>query len=373
MKKEKSSRLDLKGQSIDAIINQLNKKYGENTLVKASEAVGLKVKFISTGVYALDLATGGGIPENRITELRGPFSTLKSTVCYKTIANFHKTYPEGIAFYEDGEQSFDPEYAGNVGVDCERVVVINSDSGEQAVDVMTECLDIGVDVLVIIDSIATLVPSAEIEASMDQQFQGLHPRLVNRMLRMLRGHMKRNLYDSTAPKATVVATNQMRDKIGVVYGDPTTSPGGKGREHYCSLMVKFLSSPSDRFMEKIVKYGQEREVRMGQKVRFTITKSKVGGSQFEEGEFLFYIRPYKGHPAFSINNEEVLFKYGVFYGVIQQSGSLYSFHVLAGRKEDKFKKGLMENANTSRKLYKKILSAMLDEMGGKEVSVPEVE
>lgn len=367
-KAEKLARLDLKNQDVVGIIAQVNKKYGENTLVLASDATGLHLKFISTGVYALDFAIGGGIPENRITELRGNFSTLKSTVCNKAIANFQRKYPDGLAFFEDGEKSFDPVYAQLVGVDPHRVVIINADSGEQAVDVMAELINLGRHVFIVLDSIATLVPTKELESSMDQNFQGLHPRLVNRMLRVLSGGMKRSMYDSTAGSTTILATNQMREKIGVVYGDPTTSPGGKGREHYCSLMIKFLSSPSDRVMEKITKNGIEREIRVAQKVRFNVTKNKVSGSQFEEGEFVYYVKPYDGRLPYTVNNEDVLFRMGVFYGVIRvnppagkRKRESYSFDEFVNRDETRFQRGLIDNAKVARRLYRKVMKAIIDE------------
>ena len=317
MAKEKKPKLSLRGLPVAAVAAQLNAKYGANTLIQASKAFGLTIKFLSTGSYALDFACGGGIPENRITELRGKFSTLKTTICLRAIANFQQRYPQGAAFFQDGEKSFDPAYAKRLGVDLERCYIINSDSGEQAVNVLADLLDLGYPVLAVVDSIASLVPSAELEAEMEQQFQGLHPRLVNRMMRILTGGLKRVMYDSKAATVTVITTNQMREKIGVVYGSPETSPGGLGREHAYSLMVKFLSSPSDRLMVKVVQNGVEREVRYGQKVRFTVSKNKVSGTQFEEGEFTFFIRELEGKKQFTFDNEEVLLKFGLFFGLIK--------------------------------------------------------
>ncbi len=370
MAKPKPQILDLKGLAPAALVAQLNSKFGANTLIVASKALGLTLKFHPTGPYALDFACSGGIPENRITELRGNFSTLKTTVCLKAMAAFQQRYANGIAFFQDGEKSFDPEYARILGVDLDRCLIVNADSGEQAVDVLSDLLDIGCPAFVVIDSIATLVPSAEIESSMEQQFQGLHPRLVNRMMRVLTGGLKRVMYDANAATVTVVATNQMREKIGVIYGSPETSPGGKGREHACSLMVKFLSSPSDRVMEKITKGGIEREIRVGQKVRFTVTKNKVGGSQFEEGEFIFYTRTHGNNKIFTFDNVEVLFKFGRFYGFIKEhapSGNrkrtTYSYApYIDEAAEDFFKRKLATNAKADKSLYEEILKAIRKEI-----------
>jgi protein RecA len=365
VKKERPVRLDLQGQSIEAIVEQINKKYGEGTLIRASQALGLKIRLISTGVYALDYAMGGGIPENRFTEMRGPFSSLKTTIALKSIANFQAKQEEGFAFYEDGEKSFDPAYAKLMGCDLDRLFVINADSGEQAVDVMSELQNTGRHIFTVIDSIATLIPAPEIESSMDQNFQGLHPRLVNRMLRVLTGGMKRSMYDRTAATTTVLATNQVREKLGVVYGNPETSPGGRGREHYCSVMVRFNSSPSRRIMEKITRNGIEREIRVGQQVDFSVTKNKISGSQFEEGTFEYYVKPYKGHASYSFNNEEILFRYGVYFGLVDRSvvnkTELFSFDLVKNRREARFKEAILANPKLARKLYKRILAEVLKE------------
>lgn len=218
-KKEKQARLNLDGLDMEEIVEQMNAKYGENTLALASEALGLKVRFISTGVYDLDFGLGGGIPENRLTELRGPFSSLKSTISYKVITNFQHKYEDGMAFFEDREHSFDPVYARRCGVDLTRLLIINSDSGEQAIDILADLISVRKrSILAVVDSVAALVPSAELESSAEQQFQGLHPRLVNKMMRILTSGMKRNLYDNEAPTITVLLTNQLREKTGVIYG-----------------------------------------------------------------------------------------------------------------------------------------------------------
>ena len=318
-KEKKSAHVDLGGLSLSDVVETLNKKYGKNTLVLASKAAGLEVQMLSTGNYALDIALGGGVPQNRITEFHGAFSTLKTTTVLNIIVSFQKKYPgeEGMVFYEDGEHAFDPKYARRIGVDLERIAIINSDSGEQAIDVLSDITSLRVHILTVVDSIATLIPTAEIEASAEQQFQGLHPRLIAKMMRILTARQKRSLYESTEGTTTILATNQVRSKLGVVYGDPTSTPGGQAKDHYYSIIVRFLSSPSDRIMEKITKNGVEREIRMGQGVRFTVKKNKVSGSQHEEGSFTYFIRPYKGHAAFSFDNEEVLMRLGKYYGVIE--------------------------------------------------------
>jgi recombination protein RecA len=368
MAKKEQVQLNLKGLSFKAIAKQINSVYGANTLAIASEAEGLIVQFFSTGVYAIDLVTGGGIPKNRITEIFGAYSALKSTVVYNTIANFQRAHPEGKAFVEDGELSFDPNYSKLCGCDNDRIGILNADSGEQAIDVIRQLMSDNVDLFFAIDSIASLVPTAEIESSAEQQFQGLHPRLVGKLMRLLRGGMKRNMYDMDAAKITVVATNQTREKIGVMYGNPETTPGGKAKDFYYSMRLRFSSSPSDAVLEKVVRNGVERECRVGQVVKFSVRKNKVSGSQFEEGDFVYYVRPYKGHRPYTFNNEDVLFKFGVFYGIIQRVQSkkdknkmLFKYGPLCRAQDSKFKDDLVKDPRLCEGLYREIMSAIVEE------------
>jgi recombination protein RecA len=365
MKKKTEPRIYLGDLPLSAIVKQLNALYGANTLAIASEAEGLTIRCLSTGSAALDFGLGGGIPENRITELHGPMSSLKSTILLKTIASFQKRHPDGEAFYEDGEQSFDPDYSRYLGVDNTRLGIINGDSGEQSIDVITKIIRLNRSVFVGLDSVASLVPAAEIEANMDQQFQGLHPRLINRLMRVLKSGMKRNMYDTDASTVTVVATNQLRERIGVTWGNPEITPGGRGKDFYYSVIVKFNSSPSDRLMEKVKRNGIERELRMGQSVRFTVRKNKVAGSQFEEGEFEFYVRPYKDYPAYSINDDVTLFKFGVFYGIVEYTDfggkKKYVYDRVSGGDEHHFRAAIRKDPETAALLYQDILATIIKE------------
>lgn len=364
MAKKTIEKVDIKGLPIEAVVEALCKKYGANTLALASRARGLKLRLLSTGVYALDIALGGGVPENRITEIFGSPSALKSTVTMNLIASFQRRYPEGQAYLEDGEESFDPAYSELCGVDNDRLGLINGDSGEQAIDVISNVIDNNVPVLVVIDSIASLVPLAELECSAEQQHQGLHPRLIGKLMRILTRSIKRNLYDEDAATTTVVATNQTREKTGVIYGNPEFTPGGKAKDFYFSVRMKFLSSKSDSIMETVTANGVERSRRMGQKVRFEINKNKVASTQFEDGEFNYFIRPYKGHRPFSFDNEEVLFKYGVFFGLIKRSDGkkkdVFTFEDLSFA-EAMFKAKLIVRPKLQRKLLRLILAKLAAE------------
>lgn len=319
-KKKKEARLDLAKMGTKAAIAAVNAKYGSNTLVLASEALGSKVTFVSTGCAPINISLGGGFPENRITEIRGPFSSLKTTLVLKGIAEFQRKYPadedDGLAIFVDVEKSLDIDYAIKLGVDPERLVIVNPDSGEQAVDIVHELLSIERPMFFAVDSIAALVPTAEIEASMDQQSMGLHPRLVNRMMRVATARLKRSLYHKDAPSTTIVCLNQIREKIGVMYGNPETTPGGRGKDFFYGVMIRLSAQSAGKIQMKVKRNGVTRKIMIAMSVNYSVNKNKVGGSQHEEGNFMYFVRPFKHYKAHDFNNDEVLLKMGLFYDVL---------------------------------------------------------
>jgi protein RecA len=231
---------------------------------------------------------------------------------------FSTNAQKGLVFFIDVEKTLDVAYAKLLGCDLSRLIIVNADSGEQAIDVLNDVLGAGVDVFVAVDSIAALVPTAELEASMDQQFQGLQPRLINRMMRVANSKMKRNLYTRNAPSTTIVAANQLREKIGVVYGNPETTPGGKGKDFTYSVRLKLMSTPGDKLMNKVKINGIERNIQYGQNIRYNISKNKCGGNQHEEGEFQYYKKLFKHYPRFSFNNDDFLLRYGLFFNLVEE-------------------------------------------------------
>jgi recombination protein RecA len=369
-KKEKRAGIDLTGNSIDAIIEKLNTRYGANTLVLATKALGLRIEFISTGVYKLDAAMGGGIPKNRITELRGPFSSLKTTIIHTTEANFQQTHKKGMVFHIDVEKTLDVDYAKKLGCDLKRFVIVNPDSGEQAIDVLNDVLGTGVDVLVAIDSIAALVPTAEIEGSTDDQYMGLHPRLIARMMRVCTAKMKRTLYTRNTASTTVLCANQLREKIGVMFGNPETTPGGRAKDFFYSMMVRLSSTPSDKLMNKIKIGNVERNIQYGQNVKYNVSKNKCGGNQHEEGEFEYYKKRFKHYPAFSFNNDDFLFEYGIFFGIVKEKNGKYvyapSSGLITGGKDHIFIENLAQDEDARQELFEEIMEKVIIENSGEE-------
>lgn len=375
---KKRAHFDLEDQDIRAVLTQLNTEFGANTFILASDAEGVSLRFISTGIAALDFRMGGGIPENRISEVKGQFSALKSTIALTTTANFQTKYDNGVGVYVDAEKTFDPAYAKALGVDLERLIIINPDSGEQAHDGLVAIMGMNIPMFIVIDSIAALVPAAEIESSADQQFMGLHPRLINRLLRVLNARIKRSLYDMEAASTTVYMINQLREKVGVMFGNPETSPGGKGKDFFSSMTVRMGTSPSLAIKEDITVGGKVRKLRFGQKITFRIEKNKCGGSQSEEGEFIYYTRHYKGYEPRTFNNAEALFINGIFHEVIsvtpQKKGVLYEYGEVAAKVEHAFVKKIREDEDLADILYREIMDKILEEEGiQRGIDAPELQ
>jgi RecA/RadA recombinase len=192
-------------------------------------------------------------------------------------------------------------------------------------------------------------------------------------MRMVVGRMKRSLLDNDMPTTTVVCVNQIREKVGVMWGSPETAPGGRGKDFAYSLMITLRSSGSDKLLRKVVHNGIVRDVRIGQKVRYAITKNKCSGGQFEEGEFEYYIRENKGYRKFAFNNYDALLKYGLFYNVIKidvvkekKAGKMKDVEYMVYgsiryASEDAFKKKLMEDKKSTFSIYTKILNAVAAE------------
>ncbi len=211
----------------------------------------------SFGCPALDVATGGGIPRGRIIEVYGPESGGKTTICYHAIAEFQKQYPDDEVGFVDTEYTFDGDYASAIGVNVENLLICQPESGDQALNVLRAMIQNGVG-LIVVDSIAALVPKEELEGNIGELGVGQQARLMSQALRILTAETGRS-------RATIMFTNQERDKIGVMYGDKSTTPGGKALKYYASIRLK------------VVRVGSEKEgdIKVNNRVKATITKSKV--------------------------------------------------------------------------------------------------
>jgi recombination protein RecA len=286
-------------KALDTTLASLKKRFGEGTVMRLGEAESLKVEAIPTGSLSLDLALGiGGVPRGRITEIYGPEASGKTTICQHIIAEAQKM--GGIAAFIDTEHVLDPNYAARCGVDVENLYISQPDTGEQALEIAEALIRSGAMDVVVIDSVAALVPRAEIEGEMGDSHVGLQARLMSQALRKLVGAIKTS-------NTALVFTNQMRQKIGVMFGNPETTPGGLALKFYASVRMDV------RRIESIKQGGQT----VGNRTRVTIKKNKVA-PPFRQAEFdIMYNR--------GISKAGDLLDLGTTMGIIDKRGAFYSF------------------------------------------------
>jgi protein RecA len=294
-----------------------------------------------------------------MVEFRGSFSAFKSTVTTLLIASHQAKYPGGMCGLIDLEKDWDPDYGLALGVDLSRLVVCNPDSGEQALDVTADLTGVDAECLTVFNSIAAAVPTQEMDASADQQFMGLHPRLINKLMRVVTARMRRSLYDSKASKFTPVFVNQLREKIGVMFGDPETTPGGKGKDFFYSTRVKFRAPKGERIQKEVERNGIKKKITMARKVFFEIDKNKASADQFAEGEFIWHQRPFGHYERFTADNDAVLLEYGLFHGVINPctGGYRISNGIELPKKWEKAVKALSKRPKTMALVMREILEA----------------
>lgn len=344
------------------LIESMEKKYGEGAVMRASDAVGLNVQRFSIGCYRIDFALGGGLPESRMIEIFGNESAGKTTLLLKAIASFQRKYKNGVCALFDYERTFDPVYAQLLGVNLARLLVFNPDQAEQGADMMNDLLlNKQVPILIGVDSLAAMTPTSTLDVSAEKAEVGVQARLINRLMAKCNTRMKRNLKDPNFPTTTVIFLNQQREKVGVMFGDPTTTPGGVGKNYYCSVRIKLFSSGASKkkISEKIKIGGFEKEILFARVTSFEVIKNKAGGVPFEDGEYRYFIKPYKGYVPFTYDNEDALYELGRFHGLIAvkpKQGFVY--RNVTGGKEHLFIANLRKNQATAELLYNEILLAL---------------
>src|SRR5436189_4195264 len=288
-----------RSRAVDAAILQIEKQFGRGSIMRLGDRGAIAVEVIPTGSIALDLALGvGGVPRGRISEIYGPESSGKTTLCYHIVGNAQRN--GGVAAFIDAEHALDPNYAENLGVNVDGLLVSQPDTGEQALEIAETLIrSNGVDV-VIIDSVAALVPRAEIEGEMGDSFVGLQARLMSQALRKLTGAINRS-------NTALVFTNQLREKIGVMFGNPETTPGGRALKFYCSVRLDI------RRIETL-KDGAEA---VGNRVRVKVAKNKVA-PPFKLAEFdIIY--------GSGIPWEGTVLDVALEKKIVQKAGSYFSF------------------------------------------------
>jgi len=284
----------LKKQAVSTAIEQIQKQFGKGSIMRLGERTVMAVEVIKTGILPLDIALGvGGIPKGRIIEVYGPEASGKTTLCLSLIGQTQKA--GGVAAFIDAEHALDPVWANTLGVDLDNLLISQPDTGEQALEIAESLIRSGGVDIVVIDSVAALVPKAEIEGEMGDSHMGLQARLMSQALRKLTSVVSRS-------NTIVVFTNQLRMKIGVMFGNPETTPGGLALKFYCSVRMDV------RKIETIKKGDQV----VGTRVRVKVVKNKVA-PPFKEAQFTIN--------AEGIDSNEALIDAAISAGIIEKSGS----------------------------------------------------
>jgi recombination protein RecA len=325
-----------RARAVDAAILQIEKQFGRGAIMRLGDRGAQSIEVIPTGSVALDLALGvGGVPRGRITEIFGPESSGKTTLCYHIVANAQRS--GGVAAFIDAEHALDPGYARNVGVNVDELLVSQPDTGEQALEIAETLIrSNGVDV-VVIDSVAALVPRAEIEGEMGDSFVGLQARLMSQALRKLTGAINRS-------KTALVFTNQLREKIGVMFGNPETTPGGRALKFYASVRLDI------RRIETL-KTGTDA---VGSRTRVKVVKNKVA-SPFRLAEFDIMYNE-------GISREGGLLDVGIAAGVLSKTGAWFNYG------DTRLGQG-RENARDFLKANAEIATKIEDEIRAKVASI----
>jgi recombination protein RecA len=305
-------------QAIEKTVQELTKRFGEGTIMRLGDAQHLRVNVVPTGSLAVDLALGiGGIPRGRITEIYGPESSGKTTLCLHTIAEAQAR--GGICAFVDMEHALDPVYAERIGVDVSNLYIAQPDTAEQALEITEALVRSGALDVVVLDSVAALVPKTEIEGEMGDSFVGLQARLMSQALRKLVGAIKNT-------DTAMIFTNQLREKIGVMFGSPETTTGGRALKFYASVRID---------IRKIQAIKQGEEV-VGNRTRVKITKNKVA-PPFRQAEFDIMYNE-------GISKAGDILDLGVSMGIIDKRGAFFRFKDgMLGQGRENAKQFLREN------------------------------
>ncbi len=325
---------DAKGEVINLAMEQIERQFGKGAIMRLGQAsIAEGIKVIPTGSIALDLALGiGGVPRGRIIEIFGPESSGKTTLAIHILANAQKQ--GGIAAFIDAEHAFDPVYANSIGVDLDNLLMSQPDTGEQALEIAETLVRSGGVELIVVDSVAALVPQAEIEGEMGDSHMGLQARLMSQALRKLTGAISKSA-------CTVIFINQLRMKIGVMFGNPETTTGGQALKFYASVRMDIRRIGS-------IKEGDQE---LGNRVRVKVVKNKLA-PPFKVAEFDIMF-------GAGISWEGSLLDVGAELNVINKSGAWFSY---AGEKIGQGREAariyLKEHNDIAKKIEKEILAKM---------------
>jgi len=318
--------------ALEMALRQIEKQFGKGSIMKLGESAHMQVETVSSGSLALDLALGvGGFPKGRIIEVYGPESSGKTTVALHAIAEVQKA--GGQAAFIDAEHALDPLYAKNLGINIDELLLSQPDTGEQALEIAEALVRSGAVDIIVIDSVAALVPKAEIEGEMGDSHVGLQARLMSQALRKLSGAINKS-------KVIAIFINQLREKVGVMFGNPETTPGGRALKFYSSIRLE---------VRRIETIKQGNDI-VGNRVRIKVVKNKVA-PPFKQADIdIMY--------GEGISKEGSIIDIGTEMDIIDKSGAWYSFeNERLGQGRENAKQFLKDNPHIAEMIEKKIREA----------------
>jgi recombination protein RecA len=320
-----------KTKALGLALDQIEKQFGKGSIMKLGESTHTKVETVPTGAISLDLALGGGLPRGRVVEIYGPESSGKTTLTLHAIAEVQKR--GGTAAFIDAEHALDPAYAKRIGVDVENLLLSQPDNGEQALEIVETLVRSNAVDVIVVDSVAALVPRAEIEGDMGDSLPGLQARLMSQALRKLTGVINRS-------KATVIFINQIRMKIGVMFGNPETTTGGNALKFYASVRMDIRRIGQIKQGESVV----------GNRTRVKVVKNKIA-PPFREAEFDIMYNE-------GISRAGDIIDLASAKGIVEKSGAWYAYNdqkIAQGR--EAAKTYLNENPKVMEEIAKKVMAA----------------
>lgn len=325
---KEAEALDNKKRALDIAVSQIEKQFGEGSIMKLGQNKALRVETISTGALSIDIALGaGGIPRGRIIEIFGPESSGKTTLAMHIVAESQKK--GGLAAFIDAEHAFDPEYAKNIGIDTDNLLISQPDTGEQALEICETLVRSNALDVVVVDSVAALTPKHEIEGDMGDSNIGLQARLMSQALRKLTAIISKT-------KTVVIFINQIRMKIGIMFGNPETTTGGMALKFYSSVRMDIRRVTS-------IKEGDEV---IGAKTRVKVVKNKIA-PPFKQAEFDIY-------PPYGISYEADLVDVATKFEILNKSGAWYTYgEQKVGQGKASAIKFLKENPKIAKEIEKK--------------------
>lgn len=330
-KAEKAAESSGKSEALNLAISQITKQFGDGSIMKLGEAHKIDVELLSSGSLAMDLALGGGYPKGRILEIFGPESSGKTTLALHAIAEIQKQ--GGTAAFIDAEHALDPAYAKKIGVDTDNLLISQPDNGEQALEICETLVRSGAVDLIVVDSVAALVPQAEIDGDMGDAQMGLQARLMSQAMRKLTGIISKS-------KATVIFINQIRMKIGVMFGNPETTTGGNALKFYASVRVDIRRIGQ-------IKDGEDIS---GNRTKIKIVKNKIA-APFRTAEFDIMYNE-------GISKTGDVLDLAIQYNVVEKSGAFVKYNgETLGQGREQVKKVLKERPELMNELEQKVREA----------------